>query len=617
MDFSKILAKSCIKQLEKQYKNHQWYVKYFGQFWGLYMSGITSIFDFKYSVLKLVLAIVLQTAITWFTNKISINSQNLGNMVPYVLLLLCLFQMSRELMEYTFSKLILIERLQISARITNYVNALYLSGSHTWKSKNSSKAQEDSLQDIFYAYDSMSGMITRIGQSIIMSIVILAIASYNDFVIGLVIIVGTIVLFQINKYLNTDLSRVNTTMGDKMKKADVISSKQFAIRSDILHTQMQKSMFQNNQYDPVNGFMNYCQLWDERNMLSQRSRVIITLIRHTIVFVLSYYLFYSEKLELIVFVIINKDNLFGFLEVKTQFSEVQEMNGGRLASSFKMIDELTDKIIHPYIQVHSVGSSIRLTKRTNITKITINNIDQQITDNIRMVHRGEIIIELDKKGIILLSGQKGCGKSMTIKFLAGCYDGSVTDGIFVNDNINLPNEFRDLEKYRSYVAQGIAKIYTSNRIGSLCMTLNDMFPNACLSDVCDFVSDFGIAHKIPNDMNTSISLSENGLSPGEIQSLVISSQLWKAIKSNTKLLLLDEPEQNIDLETVKKIFDKINRIFDGTIVLITHQPSLKEYLTNHIKEVWNYRSNDGTGLLTFDVQKEQPAYCSKKEKKNE
>ena len=110
-----------------------------------------------------------------------------------------------------------------------------------------------------------------------------------------------------------------------------------------------------------------------------------------------------------------------------------------------------------------------------------------------------------------------------------------------------------------------------------------------------------MAHKMPSTLTEPVSLDERSLSPGETQSIVIASQIWKAIKLNSKLLLLDEPERNIDLDTVKKFFDMINGVFDGTIVLITHLPELKNYLRPHIKEIWAYEPNNGSDL-SFSVQ---------------
>lgn len=107
---------------------------------------------------------------------------------------------------------------------------------------------------------------------------------------------------------------------------------------------------------------------------------------------------------------------------------------------------------------------------------------------------------------------------------------------------------------------------------------------------------------MPKDMNTPISIDERGLSPGETQTFILASQLWKAKQLGSPLLLLDEPERNIDFETVKKIFDNILSMYEGTIFLITHLSELKIYLQKYIKEKWNYAANNG-GHLSFTIDR--------------
>lgn len=128
------------------------------------------------------------------------------------------------------------------------------------------------------------------------------------------------------------------------------------------------------------------------------------------------------------------------------------------------------------------------------------------------------------------------------------------------------------------------------------MTLNELFPKGSYNEVSTFLANFDLLHKMPKNLDTIISLDERGLSPGETQSLDLASQLWKAKQLNSPFLLLDEPERNIDLETVKKIFDNILCMYDGIIFLTTHLPDLKIYLQQHIKETWNYKPNNGCDL---------------------
>ena len=118
--------------------------------------------------------------------------------------------------------------------------------------------------------------------------------------------------------------------------------------------------------------------------------------------------------------------------------------------------------------------------------------------------------------------------------------------------------------------------YRANKKNTITLSLSELFPDGSYTEIFYFLSNFDMSHKIPKDITKHISNDERGLSPGETQSIVLASQIWKALKLKTKILLLDEPERNIDLDTVKKIFNMLNTCFDGTIFLITHLPDLKD-----------------------------------------
>ena len=144
-------------------------------------------------------------------------------------------------------------------------------------------------------------------------------------------------------------------------------------------------------------------------------------------------------------------------------------------------------------------------------------------------------------------------------------------------------------------------IKRTKKIQYTCVCPN-YFPWGTYAEIVEFLTDFDIMHKIPGDLNTVVSKNERGCSPGELQIIVVASQIWKAIKIKSPFLLLDEIERNIDFETVKKMFDKILSVYFGTIILITHLPDLKKYLKKHIGQTWHYPGIQN-GELTFTIEK--------------
>ena len=99
------------------------------------------------------------------------------------------------------------------------------------------------------------------------------------------------------------------------------------------------------------------------------------------------------------FVIVNRSQLFGFLTVMNSLEEVRNLQSSRLANAFKMLDE-----------IDSMGNYSGEHVQTPLLKtIIVNNINHVIKKGLGFVYTGKIAIDLRKKGIILLNGQKGCG----------------------------------------------------------------------------------------------------------------------------------------------------------------------------------------------------------------
>lgn len=565
----------------------------FGSFWGLYMVGITNLFDLKYTIGQLFVSLCMQFLITYYTNQIVTNKQ-LNENIMTNLIIVCFIKIILTIVSYWFTRKINVECRRISQKISTYVEKLYFHASNTWKSTNTDTAQKESIRELFFAYDNTSSMISRTLQMTIESSVTLIIASMNDLSIGLTIIIGSFILFKIKKYLNIELSNTDKKMADTMTEIQLLTSNQFTNRNDKLYSPKYETLLSPDQYDPINGMTKNCQVWNDRNLFSKQTNTVINIMKPMIIIILACYLQSIQKIELIIFVVVNHNKLFGFINVITQLDEVKDLSGSRIASSFKMLDHIisTDHMI-------KIGGKKMVDR---IYSIQIHDIIRYITNEIKLIYRGIITIYLNRKGIILLNGPKGSGKSITMDILAGLYDGNVTDSTYIN-GIKVDDEFRSIQCHRTYVRQCVADDYKSNKKNTVYMSLFELFPRGEYDEIKNFLTHFDMSHKIPDCIDKPISLNERGLSPGEIQSIVLASQIWKALQLKSSLLLLDEPERNIDFDTVKKIFNMLNNVYDGTIILITHLPDLKTYLEKNIKEIWNYEPNNGEGTLSFMVEK--------------
>jgi len=137
------------------------------------------------------------------------------------------------------------------------------------------------------------------------------------------------------------------------------------------------------------------------------------------------------------------------------------------------------------------------------------------------------------------------------------------------------------------------------------MTPVEMFQDGTYEEICTFLSHFSISGKMPKELYSKFSYNKNGLSSGESQLLVMASKIWYTIKLKLPMLLLDEPERNIDIDSTYKMFDFIMSSYNGTIFLVTHLPDLKQYLNNkkYVKQIWHYEPHiNNTDDLTFTVE---------------
>jgi len=317
---------------------------YFGSFWGLYMIGIKSIFDLKYSIGQLAFSLVIELLITFYANQIIFEKNITSDRLITLILVYCISKIFRPIISYLFEKQVMKERLVISQRIDTYVNHLYINAPYAWKLDNPNASQKESLRDIFFAYDHMTSMITYAIESTIDAFIVIVIAFTVNISIGFVIIVGTFILFKLRTLFNKEAEQQDKQMGKKMNEVHITSSNQFTNRIDIIYTPTYSTLFSQDKYDPVIGLINICQVWDNRNILSKYSRSAIDVIQSAIVLFFSIYLWYSSQMDIIIFVVVNNNRLFGFLNVMSHLEEVKNVSGSRLSTSFTMIDELCSNL---------------------------------------------------------------------------------------------------------------------------------------------------------------------------------------------------------------------------------------------------------------------------------
>jgi len=612
----------------------------FGQFWGLYFFGIKSPKDLKWSALQQTISFMFGMIVSMGVTQITISKdikENKGtNDSTMIILIGCyMAKQINPIVYFQFEEKVLDERMKISEHITLFVDRLYRSASHKWISKNPSRSQNESLREIFFAFDTMTMTLTDALTSSISAMTMVFVGFSCHYVIGIVIILGTACLYWFRKKFGKQLEAIDKKIGDRTQKINISISKKSTNRADIHYSPEFEKLLRANDSTPSSGLVKFCKVWDERNIISSRQQMMTNILQYMLEFLLCVYLWRIGKTDLVVFVVTNSLNLFGFIMAIQRFETVRNIGGGRLAASFTMIKQILNKIdmmddektedqdqdpeledLDPIpdpepghtksfmqetkcdystlttISSHSYREPIESIE--SIESIEIHGIDYSVTPRIRLYYP-DIIKILLKKGFILLDGQKGSGKSITIDMFAGLYDGLITKGFYIN-GIQMKNEFKCMKKWISYIRQCVVDDYKNNKKGTITNTLHELFPLGTYEQIKEYLKDFDLTHKMPQSLDEMFSRNERGLSPGEAQAIVLASQIWKAKLLGSRILLLDEPERNIDEKTFDQIFERQIVTYPGTKILVTHSNELKRKVRPHLLQLWEYGKNTGDDL---------------------
>ena len=164
-------------------------------------------------------------------------------------------------------------------------------------------------------------------------------------------------------------------------------------------------------------------------------------------------------------------------------------------------------------------------------------------------------VDLDSR--IALVGPNGAGKSTLIKLMTGAL--VPTDGI-----VKTHSHLRTA-RYHQHLSESLDLEATP--VGFMM----DTFPGHTIEEMRSAVGRYGVTGA---DQTTQIKCLSDGL-----QSRVVFAWLaWR----NPHLLMLDEPTNSLDIETIDSLADAINQ-FNGGLVLVSHDFRLIEQVA---KEIW-------------------------------
>lgn len=169
---------------------------------------------------------------------------------------------------------------------------------------------------------------------------------------------------------------------------------------------------------------------------------------------------------------------------------------------------------------------------------------------------------------IAIVGPPGSGKSTILKLIMRFYDPD--EGRILLDGIDIRDiKISSLRKHVAYVPQ---EPFIFNRsikeniaLGNPSASLEDIIRAAKIAKIHDFIK------SLPRQYDTIVGERGVTLSGGQRQRIAFA----RALVSNPKILLLDDPVSNLDAETEQKIVEDLKEIIrDKTVLIVTQRLSL-------------------------------------------
>ena len=220
-------------------------------------------------------------------------------------------------------------------------------------------------------------------------------------------------------------------------------------------------------------------------------------------------------------------------------------------------------------------SSARESAATNI--LTLNNIEVMF-DGVILVLKG-ISLEIREGGITTLLGANGAGKTTTLKAISGLLRperGDVTKGTieFAGDRI-------DRLAAHDIVRRGIVQVFEGRQVFEHLTTEENLIAGAHIQRDTRHVRElaervYGYFPRLAERRGVQAGY----LSGGEQQMLVIG----RALMSDPKVVLLDEPSLGLAPMVVEEIFDIVRRLRDEyglTVLLVEQNATLALGLADH------------------------------------
>jgi len=217
--------------------------------------------------------------------------------------------------------------------------------------------------------------------------------------------------------------------------------------------------------------------------------------------------------------------------------------------------------------------------------LAVNNVEV-VYDGVILVLRG-VSLSAEEGNITALLGANGAGKTTTLKAISGLLHaerGEVTKG-----NVELDGERLDRLQPHDVVRRGIVQVFEGRRVFENLTVEENLIAGAHskrdYTAVRDGIDRVYASFPVLKERRQS---SAGYLSGGEQQMLVIG----RALMSDPKVILLDEPSLGLAPMVVEEIFSVIRRLKEEqklTVLLVEQNAALALDLADHAYVMENGR----------------------------
>lgn len=212
--------------------------------------------------------------------------------------------------------------------------------------------------------------------------------------------------------------------------------------------------------------------------------------------------------------------------------------------------------------------------------ISVQNItkDYALGKTIVKALRG-VSLEIGEGEFLCISGPSGCGKS-TLLNLIGCLDKPTSGRVTIDSedvaklNKNQLSEIRN--KKIGFIFQAfnlIPVLDVYENVEMIFMSRKDIPKSEQHNRILSLIEDVGLSDYIKH--------KPGELSGGQMQRVSIA----RALVTNPKVILADEPTANLDSKTSKKILEimvEMNQKHNTTFLFSTHDPIVSGYAKRNI-----------------------------------